>query len=89
MAFCACSFSNPSMMKLMPLMPTGAMLLTFRSSRFGITCTDQAACDAAGAGDGGPVLPPPPAVPALSLFGLLALALVLALGTALVLRRKA
>ena len=34
-------------------------------------------------------LPPPPAVPTLSLFGLLALALVLALGTALVLRRKA
>jgi len=37
----------------------------------------------------GPDLPPPPAVPTLSLFGLLALALVLALGTALVLRRKA
>ncbi len=51
------------------------------------TCTDQAACDAAFGG--GPALPPPPAVPTLSLFGLLALALVLALGTALVLRRKA
>ena len=35
------------------------------------------------------VLPPPPAVPTLGLFGLLALALVLALGTVLVLRRKA
>ena len=57
---------------------------------FGITCTNQAACDAAfGDGDGEQELPPPPAVPALSLFGLLALALVLALGTALVLRRKA
>jgi len=56
---------------------------------FGITCTDQAACDAAFAEFGGPDLPPPPAVPTLSLFGLLALALVLALGTALVLRRKA
>jgi len=38
---------------------------------------------------GGPDLPPAPAVPTLSLFGMLALALVLALGTALVLRRKA
>lgn len=38
---------------------------------------------------GGPALPPAPAVPALSLFGLLALALVLVLGTVLVLRRKA
>jgi len=53
----------------------------------GIACTDQAACDAAVGG--GPVLPPAPAVPTLSLFGMLALALVLALGTALVLRRKA
>jgi len=52
-----------------------------------MTCTDQAACDAAVGG--GPVLPPAPAVPTLSLFGMLALALVLALGTALVLRRKA
>jgi len=37
----------------------------------------------------GQVLPPVPQVPTLSLFGMLALALVLALGTALVLRRKA
>jgi len=55
----------------------------------GIACTDQAACDEAAAAFGDSGLPPPPAVPALSLFGLLALALVLALGTALVLRRKA
>ncbi|GAB4113994.1 MAG: hypothetical protein Tsb0027_01950 [Wenzhouxiangellaceae bacterium] len=55
----------------------------------GIACTDQAACDAAIGGAGGPDLPPAPAVPTLSLFGMLALALVLALGTALVLRRKA
>lgn len=57
----------------------------------GIACTDQAACDAAvgGGGPGPQVLPPAPAVPTLSLFGLLALALVLVLGTALVLRRKA
>jgi len=38
---------------------------------------------------GGPELPAPPSVPTLSLFGMLALALVLALGTALALRRKA
>ncbi len=50
----------------------------------GIACSDQAACDSAISG-----LPPAPAIPTLSLFGLLALALVLALGTALVLRRKA
>ncbi|MDA3934121.1 MAG: hypothetical protein PF630_07340 [Gammaproteobacteria bacterium] len=57
----------------------------------GIACTDQAACDAAvgGGGPGPQVLPPAPAVPTLSLFGLLALALVLVLGTVLVLRRKA
>lgn len=56
----------------------------------GIACADQAACDAAvgGGGPGPQVLPPAPAVPTLSLFGLLALALVLVLGTALVLRRK-
>lgn len=52
-----------------------------------LTCTDQAACDSALGG--GTALPPAPAVPALSLFGLLALALVLVLGTVLVLRRKA
>ena len=54
-----------------------------------MTCTDQTACDVALGGAGGPDLPPAPAVPTLSLFGMLALALVLALGTALVLRRKA
>lgn len=54
---------------------------------FGLVCTDQAACDAAFGG--GPLLPPPPAVPALSLFGLLALGLLLVTGTVLVMRRKA
>ncbi len=54
---------------------------------FGLVCVDQGACDVA-LGLATP-LPEPPAVPALNMFGLFALALMLVVGTLLVMRRKA